>query len=89
MKKSLAVASCLFVLVIASSMVTSPQAQEKQQRSNTAPKWEYKVELLESDKDGEGEEVAHIEKQLNTLGEQGWELAEVQLRAAIFKRPKR
>ena len=50
--------------------------------------WEYKVTLLKNENGEEEEEVAAVERRLNELGQQGWELSELQLSAAIFKRPK-
>ena len=79
------VALAIAAIALVGPWASSPRAQEL---NKALPKWEYKVELMQTDDDAY-DEIAGIEKQFNELGEQGWELAELQLRAAIFKRPKR
>jgi hypothetical protein len=71
-----AVTALLVACVVGWSGMNSP-AQEKDKKGKgvgigpapVVPKWEYKVTTLEqNDKD------ADTEKEINTLGEEGWEL---------------
>lgn len=49
--------------------------------TNRSPKWEYAVMGLTSDFDADF-------KAMNSLGNDGWELVEVHVARAMFKRPR-
>ncbi len=89
-RNSLLLAAALLLVAAVSPFLLA--REEKPPARVAKPTWEYRVILL-SDLARPGQEpekeTSAVELRFNELGRDGWELCQIHLRVAVFKRPRK
>ena len=58
------------------------------EQKHAVTKWECKVELVQTAKEPDEDEISAFQDRLNRLGDEGWEISPSQFRFVLLKRPK-